>query len=486
MSKIETDFSAAQPNTGRVMMLEFNELCPHLLDRFIGEGMLPNFKALRDASDRFVTRPDVDDPLLLEPWIQWYSVHTGRPYDDHRVFHLTDGKRAGHDDVFRMLMAAGHTVASLHSMNVAPFASAGSTFLGDPWSAEDDSFPPQLDAFNRFVGAQVREHSNAGAGLSRADTARFLAFMAANGLSIGTLAAIARQLAAEQRSAVPLGWQRIAILDALLGDVVCAHYARTRPDFCTVFSNSVAHLQHAYWRYHEPEAFPLKPSDRDMAAYGDAIAFGYRVQDRLLGRLLPLARKHGARVILASALSQQPFVRCDASGGQHFWRLREPDVFLARLGIACASNTPTMTHQYMMRFADKASASAARARLEALRLEDGRQVFGFPAIESDGPALYYGCQIAAADMAEARLIDAATGTTHSFGDAFYMIDGMKSGRHHPDGVLWIAGGEGRMHETPVSILDILPTQLEMMGAAPPLGLAGRSLAPMLAGARVSA
>jgi hypothetical protein len=30
-----------------VIMLEFNELTPHLMDRFIAEGRLPGFKQLR-------------------------------------------------------------------------------------------------------------------------------------------------------------------------------------------------------------------------------------------------------------------------------------------------------------------------------------------------------------------------------------------------------------------------------------------------------
>ena len=277
MSILEKDFRAAIQGHRKIITLEFNELCPNLLDRFMAEGKLPHFAALYADSDVFVTTPDVEDPLLLEPWIQWYSVHTGVPYDKHRVFHLTDGKRAGHDDVFRMMMDAGLRVSSLHSMNVAPFARPGNAFLGDPWSDDGDSFPPRFNAFNRFVGAQVREHSNSKDGLSLREYARFLGFMATHGLSIGTLKTIAAQLIAEKRSSLPLSWRRVAILDALLFDVFCDHYARELPDFCTVFSNSVAHLQHSYWRQMDPDAFALKPSATELAAYGDAIAFGREI-----------------------------------------------------------------------------------------------------------------------------------------------------------------------------------------------------------------
>jgi len=52
-----------------LIVLELNELCPSLLDRWMGEGLLPNFSALHARSDVFVTRADVSEPALLEPWI---------------------------------------------------------------------------------------------------------------------------------------------------------------------------------------------------------------------------------------------------------------------------------------------------------------------------------------------------------------------------------------------------------------------------------
>lgn len=83
----------------RLLVLEFNELSPSLLDKWIGEGKLPNFKKFRDASDAFIARADVEDSRYLEPWIQWYSLHTGLAHDQHGVFHLTDGPAAGHTDI---------------------------------------------------------------------------------------------------------------------------------------------------------------------------------------------------------------------------------------------------------------------------------------------------------------------------------------------------------------------------------------------------
>jgi hypothetical protein len=445
------------------------------------EGLLPNFSRLHRQSDVFVTSADVTDPALLEPWIQWYSIHTGLGYDRHRVFHLTEGARAGHADVYRLLIAAGRRVASFASMNVAPFAAEGCVFVGDPWSENGDAHPPELNLYNRFVSHNVREYSNVSGRLSIAEYARFLRFMAMHGLSAGTVAAILGQLATERLRDRRLAWRRVALLDQLQFDVFRACFRRVQPHFSSFFANSVAHLQHSYWRHMQPEAFRIRPDDTEMAVYGDAIRSGYVAMDGVIGRFLALARRENATLMFLTALSQQPFLRHEELGGQHFHRLHDVGATLGRLGITYRDVAPTMTHQYLMECGSPEAAAAARTRLQALRLEDGRVLFDFPAGESDPASLYFGCQITTRTAADAPVIDGRANASLRFGDLLYRIDAIKSGRHHPDGCLWIQTGRPREHAEKVSILDVLPTQLDMLGVPMPIeALQGRSLSPLMA------
>lgn len=469
---------AADKPVGRLIVLELNELCPQLLARWMADGSLPNFRKLHARSDVFITRADVEDAALLEPWIQWYSVHTGLPYATHQVFHLTEGRKGGHPDVFAMLRAAGRRVASFASMNVAPFADEGSLFVGDPWSEAGDAHPKVLDRYNRFVSRQVREYSNAAERFGAREAVDFAAFMARRGLSAATVAATLKQLAAEAVSRRPLDWRRVAILDSLQADLFAHCHKALRPHFATFFANSVAHLQHSYWRHMDPAPFTVVPDEKEMAAYGDAIRWGYVALDGTLGRLLKLARAQNATVMFLTGLSQQPFLRHEEFGGQHFYRLHNVNSFLAGLGVAPEDVAPTMTHQYLARFASPGAAQSARERLATLRI-DGNPVFGFPAVEAAPGALYFGCQISVRTPSETEVFDDATGDVRAFGELFYRIDAIKSGRHHPDGCLWIETGRHRVHDERPSILDVLPTQLEMLGVAVPKGLPGRSLAPVL-------
>ena len=476
--------AAVQPRRP-VIVMEFNELCPALLDQWMREGRLPNFKRLHDQCAVFTTDADVTDSGQLEPWIQWYSVHTGLAYRQHRVFHLTEGVQAGHRDIYRALLDNGRRVGSMASMNVAPFARKGSFFVGDPWSENGDASPPALNIYNRFVSHNVREYSNASNRMGLCDYFGFLHFMVAHGLSVSTIARILAQLAAEKVGDHRRSYKRVAILDRLQFDLFKNLYLRDRPDFATFFLNSTAHLQHSYWRHMDPDAFTVRPNAGETAVYGDAIRFGYEAMDGLVGKFLALADRTKAVPMMMTALSQQPFLRHEEQGGQHFYRLHNAEIFLRGLGVAYSDVDPTMTHQYLARFAGPAEVAAARARIEQLRLvgtDAGASIlFGFASVDAGDDGLYFGCQISTQVSADAQIRDDATGEHFPFARLLYKIEAIKSGRHHPEGALWIGADRPCVHSDHASILDVFPTVLDMLGIAEPAEeREGRSLMPLLA------
>jgi hypothetical protein len=462
----------------KILMLEFNEICPPLIERWTGAGLLPGFSEFHRNSQVFTTMADEIGPPNLEPWIQWYSIHTGLPFRDHRVFHLTDGPKADHGDLWRELHSVGKTVMNCGSMNARSMAGAGTFYLPDPWCASEPAFPTELEVYSKTVARAVQEYSRQSPVSSASQLAGFLAFLLTHGLSRDTVTLICKQLVSERLSKDDRHWQRVALLDRLQFDVFRHYYRRARPDFATFFINSTAHLQHAYWREMDPEAFELKPTPRNVEVYGDAVLFGYRAMDSLLREFMALADRDTI-LILCSALSQQPFTKRDSVGGQHFYRWRDPGEFLRLIGIRPRHIEPVMTHQYVLRFENEQEADAAAAVLQAVRLR-GRQVFGIAAPED--ASLLFGCQISEEIGEDGEL--SGTGKNRDaplFFSAFYAIDATKSGCHHPEGLLWIRTGRHTVHDREVSILDIPATIIDMLGAGAAglgTGARGQSLVPL--------
>lgn len=461
-----------------VVLVEFNELCPPLLDKWMAQGVLPNFKKFHGSAQVFTTTPCVPEQQNLEPWIQWYSLHTGLAYDQHNVFHLADGPRADFPDIWSVVSDAGFSVGNCGSMNARGFDKPGSYFLPDPWCTTEQASPSELRAFHDFVSYSVREYSNTDAQLGRSIYTNFLKFMLSHGLGVGTIAAIAKQLTEERVVDRRLSWKRVAILDQLQFDVF-SHYQKTlRPRFASYFVNSTAHLQHAYWRNMDPNSFEVRPPEGDKSVYGDAILFGYRKMDTLLGRFMRLA-SNDTTLIFATGLSQQPFLKSEGIGGQKYYRPKDVRAMLDLWGIAYVDVQPTMTHQFQIRCGNAEGLGEARRILASVTCE-GNAVFGFNKSEDD--SIYMGCRLHETIDAKSQIVVDGLNLTTGFYDLFYMIDATKSGFHHPDGAMWVQTGAHSVHHENVSVLDIFPTLLQHFGIALPerqgVEYRGRSLLPL--------
>ena len=461
----------------KLLLLEFNELCPHLLEKWMGEGKLPNFQRFYSDSQAYITEADAEPPAL-EPWIQWYSVHTGLSYDQHHVFRLTDGSDAGHPDMWQIVREAGLKTGNFSSMNAKGYAAERSFYLPDPWCTTERSYPEELEAFRRFVSQRVQEYTNPTKAAAATSTASFIAFLATHGIRPRTVTDICKQLFADTFLNRTTSWRRVVVLDWIQRDVFLHYYRKYKPDLATFFLNSTAHLQHAYWRFMEPEQFEVKPDLAQVRIYRDAIFFGYRNMDRLLGDFFEL-EKDGVTLVLLSTLSQRPFTKYEALGGQHFYRPRDVDNLLSRIGVRHTSVKPVMAHQYVLQF-DTVEEQERAYELLTDVTSDGDQVFLVD--RNVDLTLFIGSQFRTLVSSDQRIrLSRTTNDSEPILDVFYMIDAIKSGCHHPDGVLWIKTGQEQVHPRKVSVLDVFPTILDMLNVDYPPSerhpYRGRSLVP---------
>jgi hypothetical protein len=456
----------------KLILAEFNELSPVLMDKFIAAGKLPNFERLRGESEVYLTDAQ-EEQENLEPWIQWVTIHSGLSYAEHGIKNLGEGDKLTERNLWDLLSEEGKQVWVCGSMNINYKLPISGWVLPDPWMRSVKPHPEdELEPYYRFVAANVQEHTREDMPLSRREQLAFLSFMARHGLSPTTLKAIVRQLVDERSSDVH--WKRAVILDKLQFDLFRSHWKRKRPDFATFFLNSTAHFQHLYWRNMEPEHFKVKPEPGEQAVYEDAILYGYEQMDQLVGRLLGLAGDDTV-LVFATALSQQPCLTYEDSGGKTLYRPRDFDAFVRAVGLQePAEVAPVMAEEFHLAFETEEETLAAEAKLNELRFDDRPAL----SVERRGTDLLCGCQVWQQLEPGAILRLDGDGRTVPFFDLFYKIDMVKSGMHHPDGLLWIRrpGGGHSEHSGKVPLTAIAPTILTMFGVAPPTSMRGEPLA----------
>lgn len=450
--------TALTSNSGPVLVLELNELCPPIIDKMMAAGELPNFKALHAKSDVRVTWTDDED---LEPWVQWVTLHTGCKQEVHGAKELDEGYRIDLPRVWDRLGDRGYDSLIFGSMNSRRFSNK--VFLvPDPWSARIAPTDPAYKAFHEFIAFNVTEHTNARAKPSKKMVLDFVRFMVSRGLSVSTVMTAVRQLANEKTSGRDLKWRRALILDLLMWDVFEAEYRRRKPAFATFFANSTAFLQHRYWRHMQPEAYQVKPGEAEMASYSHAVEDSYRHMDRLIGRAMKLAGANG-RIVLATALSQEANLRYEHIGGKFVYR---PHSFEALNkfagGPAGATFEPVMTHQAWASFATREQAEAFEAAL------DGVQSNGVTVMEwkrAENRVFFWNRFISKIDD-DMQLTNARTGARVAFTDLFALVGQVNNSQHNRGGAFWIQreDGKGRVHAEKLPLEQSCNLLLDMFPA----------------------
>jgi hypothetical protein len=418
-------------------------------------GRIQNFPRFYETSAAFTTDAG-EQQEHLEPWIQWPTVHSGMPFREHGVFHLGDGRRMEHKCIAELLSDVGIRVGVMGSMN-QNYTGLNGYFIPDPWDKHGEAHPAWVEPFYRTIARQVQESSHEGH-VSKREMASFGWFLLRHGLTVGTTLAVLRQLISERRDP-GIRWRRACLLDRMQYDVFRHLNCRFDVRFATFFCNSTAHFQHYYWRNMEPEHFDMPPPDSDHPSLKGAIPFGYRAMDRLLGRFM--ADYPDAILMLCTALSQQTWsdtTKCT-------FRPRQFETFLefARVRVDGASIKPVMAEQFHVECFSPEQAELAETRFRDLFVEEEPLM----TVRRDGSSLFAGCRVTDTAVMDRPVLRRSDGARRPFGDLFNMVHSMRSGRHHPDGVLWIRSGQHQVMENKVPLTAIAPTILAHFGVRPP-------------------
>ena len=125
-----------------------------------------------------------------------------------------------------------------------------------------------------------------------------------------------------------------------------------------------------------------------------------------------------------------------------------------------------MSQQFILTFGSENEAEAALAKIDTLRLDDGQQVMWG---KVDGIKVLTGCAVETPPAENAMVSSGASSEKHRFFDMFYPLDALRSGMHHPDGVLWVRT-PSRRHvamDRKVSLLEVAPTLVALAGVDTP-------------------
>ena len=353
-----------------LIFLVLNEVNFEFVEHYARHGKLPAFARLIETQGYARTRSE-DLYEQIEPWIQWFTVHTGKSFAEHRVFRLGDGAGAGVAQIWEELARRGLRVGAFSPMNAGNAVADAAFFVPDPWTHTAVSAPTLMRAAYTAICQAVGD--NAEGRISAGSALRLLA-----GLLAYSRLRNWPQYLAEALAGLASHWPRALFLDRFLADCFFHLWRRTQPDFSTLFLNGAAHIQHHYLFNSAAYRGSYRNPRWYLAEGVDPVLQIYRVYDAILADCLAMAPR--PRLMIATGLHQDP-----VDEPVFYWRLRDHAAFLRSLGCGFDAVEPRMSRDFLVRCKDAAQAAAAAARLLSGRAPDGLALFE---VDNRGASLF--------------------------------------------------------------------------------------------------
>ncbi len=358
----------------KLILLELNEINFDVVQRYL-DTRTDAFPALRRlmASRRIRTTSE-NRYELLEPWIQWPSVHTGMSFEEHGVFRLGDMALADKPQFFEELERRGWRVGAVSPMNAANRLRESVYFIPDPWT----STPTDGSWWSRALGAAISQavNDNAQAHIQPRSILHLLLGLTRFAQPKNYLEYF--RLAIRSRGAP---WRRALFLDLFLHDLHLGLFLARDANFSVLFMNAGAHIQHHYFLNAEPlrEEIAARNPEWYATSDSDPVAEMLAVYDRVIADYQSLK---GVEVIVATGLSQSPYDRV-----KYYYRLKDHSAFLGLIGVKPSVVLPRMTRDFLVKFSDVNSAVQAEQRLAAV-FAGAERVRLFGEIDNRGTSLF--------------------------------------------------------------------------------------------------
>lgn len=319
----------------KLLLIELNEINFDFLQNYIKKYDL---KYLRDIYNlkKLKTRSETEYDKL-EPWIQWVSVHTGKNFNEHKVYRLGDINKYPGSQIFETIEKMGYSVGAISPMNADMRMSNPDFFIPDPWtdSKTDGSF--WSSKIHNVLKQVVNDNSEGKITLK----SKFILILA--------LLKFAKPKNYIEYFRLAFGafngkkWNKALFLDLFICDMFLYLTSKNQTEFSTLFLNSFAHLQHHY--YYNSEFYDgnhMNPVDHVAQNYDPmkdgALFFNNRIKD-LLSSL------EGYELLIATGLSQVPY-----KGEKYYYRLKNHSYFLELLELNHVKVNKRMTRDFEITF----------------------------------------------------------------------------------------------------------------------------------------
>ncbi len=349
-------------NKKKLIFIQLNEINFDILKKYSSKFKFKFFTPL--FFDKLTKTHSEKDYDLLEPWIQWVSIHTGTSAQEHGVFRLGDIKNFSQEQIFEKIEKKGKVVGAISPMNTKNNLNNPKYFISDPWTNTKSGPGSWIRYVSDYLSKIVNMNAHKKIPLSiyvniiiiLIKSFRFYNFKIYFNLLINSFVK---------------KWNKALILDLLLHDIHISFLKKQNVDFSTIFFNAGAHIQHHYFfnsvfakknsNLKNPDWYIKDEYDpfEDMVLFYDHILHEYSMFKNY-------------EIILATGLSQKPYDRL-----KYYYRLVDHKNFLKLLDLKFSKVEPRMTRDFLISFDNKNELEDALKKFDLINRLNQKTIFSY-------------------------------------------------------------------------------------------------------------
>lgn len=344
----------------KLIFWELNEINFDYVKFYIDKGRLPNWKKMIEnhGISSTISNENYDQ---LQPWIQWPTIRTGLNFSDHKLYRIGDIIGSGIRQHWEILEERGLNVAAMSPINAANNTNNASFWIPDPWTDTAVSGNGFVKRFSKVLKQVVNDNANEKISFfSGAVILETLLFRSKISSWPTYLRCFFGALKKQH-------WSKAIFFDRLLADTFINLWKINKPDFSSIWVNGGAHIQHHYLFSSEAYKGSLKNPEWYIKNNKDPLLEILEMYDSFLDEIAALKN---TRLIIAVAIKQVPY-----ENPIFYWRLKNHDEFLQKLGINYKNIQPRMSIDFLVEFDNKSDLEIARKKLINIKTADGELIF---------------------------------------------------------------------------------------------------------------
>ena len=335
----------------QLILIELNEINFEYAKKYFDVLKIDTIKKI---SKDLINTESENSYELLEPWIQWHSIHTGCSAKDHGIFRLGDAIYSKKTQLFEELETDHLKVGSISAMNSINNLKDPSYFIPDPWTKtkSDDGF------FSKIITTLLKDTVNNNAsGKFSIKNYFYLIIIFLRFVRLKKYAAFFKFFI----SSFFGKWRKALFLDMLIHEIHLNLLIAKKPNFSCVFFNAGAHIQHHYLLNSLANITNIKNPEKIINKNNDPFKEMLKVYDEILKDYFINAEN----IIIATGLTQS-IVKTP----QYYYRLTDHKTFLKNLDLDFTNVEPRMSRDFLIHFSDNNNRDRAYEKLKKIKINN--------------------------------------------------------------------------------------------------------------------